>query len=107
MKNNSLAFSAGQPVNNIIFILHGELDLVVKMDNGEEVVIDTLFQGCNVGSFSAVCESSYTFYGRARSNINAYTLSRDSIEEFRKVLVDLDDELALFESYSEANGLPV
>lgn len=54
-----------------------------------------------------ICESVYNFYGKARTNVIAYTLSRDSIEEFRKVLVDLDDELALFERYSEANGLPV
>lgn len=106
-EKNALAFESGSQVEHIIFILHGELDLIVKMDNGEEVVIDTLFQGCNVGGYSAICESSYTFYARARSNISAYTLSRDSIEEFRKVLVDLDDELALFERYSEANGLPV
>lgn len=54
-----------------------------------------------------ICESLYNFYGRAKTNVSAYTLSRDSIEEFRKVLIDLDDELALFERYSEANGLPV
>mmetsp|Transcript_18531 Transcript_18531/g.21287 ORF Transcript_18531/g.21287 Transcript_18531/m.21287 type:complete len:111 (-) Transcript_18531:91-423(-) len=38
-------FESGQQVDSILFILHGELDLIVRMDNGEEKVIDTLFQG--------------------------------------------------------------
>lgn len=53
-EKDSLAFESGSQVENIIFILHGELDLVVRMDNGEEKVIDTLFQGCHVGSYSLI-----------------------------------------------------
>lgn len=106
-EKDSYAFESGEPVDSIIFVLHGELELIVKMDNGTEKVIDTLFQGCHVGAYSMIWESVYNFYGRARTNVQAYTLSRESIEEFRKVLVDLDDEVAFFERYSEANGIPV
>jgi len=106
-EKDSYAFESGDAVDSIIFVFHGELELIVKMDNGTEKVIDTLFQGCHVGAYSMICESVYNFYGRARSNVQACTLSRESIEEFRKVLVDLDDELAFFERYSEANGIPV
>jgi CRP-like cAMP-binding protein len=44
-EKDSYAFESGAPVESIIFILQGELDLVVRLDNGEEKVIDTLFQG--------------------------------------------------------------
>lgn len=53
-EKDSYAFESGNTVNELIFVLHGELDLVVKMDNGEEKVIDTLFQGCNVGAYSMI-----------------------------------------------------
>lgn len=44
-EKESYAFESGGSVDSIIFVLHGELDLIVKMDNGEEKVIDTIYQG--------------------------------------------------------------
>ena len=53
-EKNALTFESGSQVEHIIFVLHGELDVIVKMDDGEEVVIDTLFQGCSIGGYSAI-----------------------------------------------------
>lgn len=53
-EKDSYTFESGMPVDSLIFILHGELELIVRMDNGEEKVIDTLFQGCHVGAYSMI-----------------------------------------------------
>ena len=66
------------------------------MDNGEEVVIDTLYQGCHFGQYALLCEGQYNLFGRARSNLVVYLLKHDTLSEYRRVLVDLDNELAHF-----------
>ena len=100
-------FEAGYFVDSIVFIAHGELDLIVQMDNGKEIVLDTLYQGCHFGAYSVLCDGLYNLFGRARTNLVALILNKESLMEYRKVLLDLDDELTFYEQYTKDNGSPI
>ena len=68
-EKSSVVFKQGELVHGLMFICEGELDIIVKMHGEQDIVIDTLYQGCNVGAYSLLSDSTYTFYGRARTHL--------------------------------------
>ena len=106
-EQGSRVFQSGDTCYGLMLICEGELDIIVKMEDGEELVLDTLYQGCNVGAFSMLADTPYVFYGVARTHLKVKFLFKLTVYELRKILVDLDDELAVFERYIESKGPPM
>ena len=116
-EKNSIVFRQGEPVHGLMFLCEGELDIIVKMHGEQDIIIDTLYQGCNVGAYSLLSDSSYTFYGRARTHLKVkfffkFTLqgkllAKIQFTEMRKVLVDVDNELRIYETYIQSKGNPI
>ena len=48
-EKDAVLFKPGDVCTGIRYLSDGEIDFVVRLDNGEEILIDTLFRGCVFG----------------------------------------------------------
>lgn len=50
-------FKEDDVFDRITFLADGEIEVYLKMDNGEEIFVDTLQQGSNIGSSSILVKA--------------------------------------------------
>ena len=73
-------FKSGDPVNKIHFVAIGEVDIVVQVGK-KEVVLDTLFQACNIGEYGVLGDHLQTFAAVAKTNnTQIVTLAKESLK---------------------------
>lgn len=53
-EENRVVFHSGSNCKAIYFVVEGELDLYIDHDENEKVLLDTLYQGCSIGSYSVL-----------------------------------------------------
>jgi CRP-like cAMP-binding protein len=78
----------------VTFITDGEIEVLLRMDNGEEILVDTLSQGSHIGASSILIEAPSPFYFKAKTDVTVSYLFKETIERLRYTLSDLDDACA-------------
>jgi len=105
IKEGDFFINAGTPCKHIYIVVQGELDTYIY-NNGKEFYIDTLYSGCNIGSYSMINNANYTFSVKARSDCSLLKLSTNKLLDLRDSFEELDDTVAEYEEYLRENGMP-
>ena len=75
-------------------------------NNNRETYIETLFQGWNIGAFSALLEDEYTFNCKAKTDSVIMTLNYETLEKYRTKYDELNYYLIEYEGFIERHGVP-
>lgn len=100
-------FKAGTPVDRAYFIASGEVDILVKIGH-REVILDVLYQACNMGEYGVLGEFNHCFSCRARKNgTHVVYLPKEGIEACRVKFPILFKETEKARNFLETSGLPL
>lgn len=72
----------------------GIIEVFLRLENGDEILVDTLVQGSHFGPSSILIEAPCLFHFRAKTDVTVEYLFRETIEKLRCTLDDLDDACA-------------
>jgi len=90
--SGDIIFSSGDPVEKIHFVATGEVEIVVNFGK-KEVVLDTLFQACNIGEYGVLDDHRQTFTAVAKNNnTQMITLSKECLRIARQKFNDLREQ---------------
>lgn len=70
------------------------------------MLLDILYTGCTIGSYSVLNCDDYTLSGKAKTDCNLLKLSHSNCVLIREKYELLNDSLIEFENYIEESGLP-
>ena len=104
---NKVLFKTGDSMEKIRFISHGTVQIIIRWDDGQEILIDNLRQGCSLGLYSILEPSPITFQIKAKTHLTLQCLDYDTLEQFRKNFPELDREITNYESYIDMFGPPI
>lgn len=100
-------FKAGQEVNKVYFIASGEIDIIVKIGR-KEVLLDCLYQACNIGEYGVLGDYRHTFTAKAKKNAtHMIYIPKDAISACRDRFKDFYKETEKCKEYLETSGLPL
>lgn len=97
-------FKAGSPCTSIYIVSHGQLN--VYLNNTRETLIDTLYSGCNIGSYRALRSEDYDLTARAKTDCSLFRLPIKKIEKLACIYDDLDNNLMDYHEFLEESGIP-
>jgi hypothetical protein len=83
------------------------LQTILRFDDGKEIVIDHLRQGCCFGVYSIIEPSPIIFSIKAKTHIKVQILDYSILEDLRLTHPDLDKALEKFGKYTEEYGSPI
>jgi CRP-like cAMP-binding protein len=102
-----IIFRAGDTVNKVYMIANGEIDIFVKIGK-KEVVLDVLYQACNIGEYGILGDYKYTFTARVKKDAtHMIYLTKDCLEICRTNHKKLDTEIEICSDWLENSGLPL
>uniref|UniRef100_A0A7S3K652 Cyclic nucleotide-binding domain-containing protein n=1 Tax=Euplotes crassus TaxID=5936 RepID=A0A7S3K652_EUPCR len=102
-----MIFSAGSQIDKTYFIANGEVEILVKIGH-KEVILDVLYQACNIGEYGILGDFKHTFSGRAKKNgTHMVYLTKQSLEKCRIKFPELYSETERCREYLEQSGLPL
>jgi CRP-like cAMP-binding protein len=102
-----IIFKSGEPVNKLYMIANGEIDIIVKIEK-KEVILDALYQACNIGEYGVLGDYKHTFTAKARKNgTHMIFLTKDSLEHCSEKFDDLSKEIDICKDFLENSGLPL
>ena len=107
IESNKVIYKAGDSVECIKFVSSGVFQLIIRFDNGTEIVMDHLRQGCSFGMYSILEPSPVMFQIKAKTHMVVQCLDFEVLENLRKTHPDLDKEMTEYEDYIEEYGLPI
>jgi CRP-like cAMP-binding protein len=107
VESNKVIFKAGESIENLQFISNGTIDIMLRFDDGKEIVIDHLRQGACFGAYSIVDPTPIMFTIKAKTHLKIQVLDFEVLEELRLTHEDLNRELERYEKYIEEFGLPI
>ena len=79
---------------------------VLLCNNDKETYIETLSQGCNIGTYSALLEEEYSFNCRAKTDWTVMHLKYETLEKYRNKYEELNYYLIEYEGFLEDKGVP-
>ena len=87
-----IMFKQGYLVKKIHFVATGEIEIMVNFGK-KEVVLDTLFQACNIGEHGVLDDHRQTFTAVAKNNnTQVITLSKECLRIARQKFDDLREQ---------------
>jgi CRP-like cAMP-binding protein len=90
-----------------MILTQGEIEVSIKLDNGEMVYIETLHPGSHIGINSVLIGAQTMFHFKAKTiTVTVHQFSAEKIQFLREILLDLDDALGLIEEYNYENEMP-
>ena len=89
----------------IYIVIRGEVDILMN-NNGKEAYIETLFQWSNIGSFTALFESDYSFSCKAKTDCELAKLKTSTLEKWRNIYGELEYYLLQYEDFISKYGFP-
>ena len=102
-----MIFRSGSPIDKVYFVASGEVDIIVKIGN-REVILDVLYQSCNIGEYGVLGDFSHTFGCRARKNgTHMVYIPKEEINKLRGIFKDFNKETEICKNYLENSGLPL
>jgi CRP-like cAMP-binding protein len=104
---NKVIYKSGETIDNIKFISNGVIQLILRFDDGKEIVVDHLRQGSCLGLYSLLEPSPIMFQVKAKTNLKVQYLDYEILETFRKDHLELDRYLTEYEDYIDEFGLPI
>lgn len=109
VETNQVIAKPGDSLEQIRFISSGTLQLIIKFDDGKEIVLDHLRQGCSFGAYSILEEepTPIMFKIKAKTPCTLQILDFETLDKIRKSSPDLDQQLVTYESYIQEFGLPI
>ena len=103
----SVIFRAGTPVDKLYFIAEGEVDIIVKIGK-KEIILDTLYQACNIGEYGILGDYRHTFSAKARKKpVQLFYISKEALNICLDKLDDLREQAQKCMEYLEGSGLPL
>jgi len=79
-----ILFREGEKGDSICFVVDGELDIIKKSSQNENVVISTLSKGRSIGEMSVIDNFPRSASVRARAKTSYITLTREGFETVLK-----------------------
>jgi len=87
-----IIFKSGDLVKKIHLVAIGEIEIMVNFGK-KEVVLDTLFQACNIGEHGVLDDHRQTFTAVAKNNnTQVITLSKECLRIARQKFDDLREQ---------------
>ena len=79
------------------------------MNNNDiyDVSMDTLYTGCNIGSYSVITGDDYTISGKAQIDCTILTIETSTLVYLRNTFDEINSRLNEYEDYISDNGLPL
>ena len=56
-------------MEKITFVAEGIIEVYLRMENGDEILVDTIVQGSHIGSSSILIEAPCLFYFKAKTDV--------------------------------------
>jgi CRP-like cAMP-binding protein len=106
VNKDTYLFQSGKSCKEIHIIVNGEVDIFIKSNKTYESYLDTMYQGCCIGSYSVLTGDDYSISGKAKTDCTLLKLSYEALEEMRKKYDELNFTLSEYEDYIENEGLP-
>lgn len=106
INKDTTIFQNGKPCREIYIIAHGEVNIYIKNNEIKDSYLDTVYQGCSIGSYSVLTGDDYSITGKAKTDWTLLKLTYNTLEELRAKFDEMDYILSEFEDYIEAEGLP-
>ena len=103
---DTMIFRAGAVVDRVYFIAEGEVDIIAKVGK-REAVLDTLYQGCNIGEYGVLGDYTHSFSAKAKTNVSLMYIEREAVLNLRDKFSDLRKETNICIDYLENSGLPL
>lgn len=69
--------------------------------------MDTLYTGCNIGSYSVITGDDYTISGKAQIDCTILTIETSTLVYLRNTFDEINSRLNEYEDYISDNGLPL
>ena len=105
-EKQQIVFRTGDIVDRIYFIVSGEVDLLLNLNN-EEFVIDTLYQGCWVGAYKVLVNGTHSHTMRTVSNCVIHYITKDSLAILMNSYSHLSKEVSLMNDYVDTTEEPI
>ena len=106
IKKDTTIFQNGKPWREIYIIANGEVNIFIENNDKNESYLDTVYQGCSIGSYSILTGDDYSINGKAKTDWTLLKLTYEKLEEVRKEFDELDYIISEYEDYIESEGLP-
>ena len=103
---DTMIFRAGAVVDRVYFIAEGEVDIIAKVGK-REAVLDTLYQGCNIGEYGVLGDYTHSFSAKAKTNVSLMYIEKEAVLNLRDKFSDLRKETNICIDYLENSGLPL
>lgn len=100
-------FIQGEFCQNIIFVVSGEVTLIVADSHGHTVVLDTLRQGDVIGLYSAMFNERYLISGVAATSVRTLSIHQDFFVERKDEVEGLEYSISEVEKHVQEFGVPV
>lgn len=107
VESNKVIFKSGDVIDNIKFISNGVIQLILRFDDGKEIVVDHLRPGSCLGLYSLLEPTPIMFQVKAKTNLKIQYLDYEILEQLRKEHTELDRSLTEYEEYIDKFGLPI
>ena len=98
-------FKQGYYWDWIYIVIHGKVDVFIN-NNGKDSYIETLTQYCNIGAYSILFETNYSFSWKASTDWALILLKHDSLEKWRALYEELDYYITQYENFADKYGFP-
>ena len=105
-EKQQIIFRTGKTVDKIYFIVSGEVDLLLDINN-EEFVIDTLYQECWVGAYRMLINGTHTHTMRTVSNCVIHHITKDSLSILINTYSHLSKEVSMMKNYVDVTEEPI
>lgn len=102
---DNVIFRAGDPIDKIYFIVSGKVNVLVNIQ-GNEIIVDSLYQGCSIGINGVLGDHCHNFTAKTTNNTSFYCISKDHLSSLLNSCEDLDKEVYKWKEYYEISGMP-
>lgn len=99
-------FKQGKLCEEIFIIVNGEVEIYINNNKVYDILVDTLFSGCSIGSYSCLKNEQYTISGMVKTDCTAIIIPKILIDNFRILYDEVNTTVGEYERYISDNGLP-
>lgn len=105
-EHNQIVFRSGDPTTRVYFVTMGEVDIFQEIGS-QELIIDSLYQGCWIGAYKVLSGDKHVFTMRAGSDTTLHYLTKDSLSILMNEYGDFGKEISATRKYIENTNDPL
>ena len=99
--------SSGEHCSSLIFLVQGQIELVIYDENGNESTLELLNQGDVIGQYSVLFDEEIMFSVFAKTNVRILTLSQEFFRSNLELIDGLEEAILEAEDIVDVFGIPI